>query len=353
MILRVSRRAQGGEAMGGRAGRALVAGVAAALLAVGCTSGRFAQVSGTVLDGRTGGPVAQAEVTATAPGAAEVTATSDAQGRFTLRQVSRQALLRVTSSNYWPAEVQPAGQALSVELSPIPVRGMVTSALTGGGLRATVAGTGIVRTTADGSFQLYGLGPGGKLTVTAPGYKTASVTIDGDRNVRVALAAEQATRIQQVNDWLRAGKFAAVWRYVFRTPKGYGYVDLPADFKAEARRQSAVASGSTGRFIKGFDMRSVTKGDAGADIEVLAFAMDPGAAALPGFRAAIVAGFARYIGVNPRALILTGGARAAYFRPPAGAAAIILNEGSLVVLLFGPPGAPLTRFASAFLTAHE
>jgi hypothetical protein len=339
--------------MGGTARRALVAGVAAALLAVGCSSRTFGQVSGTVLDGRTGRPVAQAEVTATAPGTAEVTTTSDVQGRFTLRQVSRQARLRVTSSNYRPAEVQAAGEALSVELSPIPVRGVVTSALTSKGLRATVAGTDIGSTAAKGSFQLYGLGPGDRLTVTAPGYKTASVTIDGDRNVRVALAAEEATRIEQVDDWLRAGSLASVWRYVFRAPKGYGYVNLPADFKAEVRQQYAAAGGSTGRLVKGFDMRSVTKGDAGADIEVLAFAVDPGSAALPGFQEAFVAGFAQDAGVNPQALVLAGGARATYFGPPDGAAAVVLNEGSLVVLLFGPPGEPLKHFATAFLTAHE
>jgi hypothetical protein len=341
--------------MSGTKGRVLAAMVAVALLTAGCGSRTFEQVGGTVVDARTGRPVAEASVLATAPGAAEETATTNAQGTFTLHNVSRRAHLRVTSGNYQPAEVRLTGQLLGVALSPIPVHGVVTSALTGGGLRATVAGAAASPTAAaaDGGFQLYGLGPGDQLTVAAPGYKAASVTIDGDRDVRVALAAEEATRVEQVNDWLRAGHLAPLWRYVFRTPKGYGYVDLPADFKAEVRRQTVVTGGSTRRFVRGFDMRSVTEGDAGADIEVLAFAMDPGFAALPGFPETIVARFARSAGVSPRSLALPNGATAAYLRPSSGAAALLLNEGSLVMVLFGPPGDPLVRFAAAFLTAHE
>ena len=341
--------------MGTTAGRVLTATAAAALLAVGCSARSFDRVSGTVLDARTHQPVAQAAVTSTAPGTVQVTATTDDQGRFTLRNLSRHARLRVTAGNYWPAQVQPTGELLGVALSPIPVRGVVRSRLTGAGLRATVAGAGIgrIEAAADGTFRLYGLGPGDKLTVTAPGYRTASAIIGTDRSVRVALGAEEATRIGEVNQWLRAGDFASVWRYVFRTPAGYGYVDLPADFKAEVRRQYVSAIGPSGRAVKGFEMRSVTEGDSGADIEVLAFAMDPEFAALPGFRDALVAGFTRHTGVRPRPLVLQGGTTAAYFRPPSGAAALLLTEGSLVVLLFGPPEEPIKRFAAAFLAARQ
>jgi Carboxypeptidase regulatory-like domain len=340
--------------MGGTTRRGLVTAVATALLAAGCSARSFDRVSGTVLDARTREPVAQAEVTAMAPGTMEVIATTDARGRFTLRKLSRRAHLRVTAGNYRPAELRPTGELLGVALAPIPVRVMVRSTLTGGGLRATVAGADIGQgaAAAEGSFWLYGLGPGDKLTVTAPGYKTTSATIGADRNVRVALAPEAATRIRQVDQWLRAGDFGSLWRYVFRAPRGYGYVDLPADFKAEVRQHYVAAVGSTGRFVRGFDMRSVTEGDAGADIEVLVFAMDPGSAARPGFREAFVAGFARNAGMSPRSLVLPDGTTAAYFHPPEGAAALILNEGSLVVLLLGPPEQPIERFAAAFLAAH-
>jgi Carboxypeptidase regulatory-like domain len=338
--------------MGGTTRRKLIAAVAAALLAAGCSARSFDRVCGTVLDARTHQPIAQAKVTAMAPDTAQITATTDARGRFTFRHLSRRARLRVTSGNYLPAEVRPTGELLGVALAPIPVRGMVTSTLTGSGLRATVAGPNLTPTAADGSFQVYGLGPGDRLTVTAPGYKTAVATIGANRRVRVVLAPEEATRIRQVNDWLRAGDFVSLWRWVFRTPKGYGYVDLPADFKAEVRQHYVAAVGSTRRSVRGFEMRSVTEGEAGADIEVLAFAMDPELAAAPGFEKAFVAAFARNTGVSPRPLVLPGGARAAYFRPPEGAAALILSEGSLVVLLLGPPEQPIKRFATAFLAAH-
>jgi hypothetical protein len=185
--------------------RALVAVAAAALLAAGCSARTFEQVGGTVVDARTREPVAGAEVRATAPGAAPLSATTDPQGMFTLRHVSRRARLQVTSGNYRPAQVQLTGALLGVALSPIPVRGVVVSTLTGSGLRASIAGADAGRTaaTVDGSFQLYGPGPGDRLTVTAPGYRTASVTIGAGRDVRVGLAAEQATRIEQVNHAVR------------------------------------------------------------------------------------------------------------------------------------------------------
>jgi Carboxypeptidase regulatory-like domain len=341
--------------MGGTARHTLVALAAAALLAAGCGSRTFGQVGGTVVDARTRQPVVQAEVSATVPGATEVSATTDAQGRFTLRHVSRQARLRVTAGNYQPTEVQLTGELLGVALSPIPVRGVVTSTLTGGGLRATIAGAGMegAAARADGSFRLYDVRPGDRLTVTAPGYRTASVTIGASREVRVALAADEATRIEQVNQWLRAGELAAVWRYVFRTPKGYGYVDLPADFKARVPQQSVVAGVAARRLVRGFDMRSVTEGDSGADIEVLVFAMDPQFAAQAGFREILVARFARNAGVSAQSVVLPGGATAAYFRPPESAAALLLTEGSLVVVVFGPPEEPIKRFAAAFLAAHQ
>jgi hypothetical protein len=312
-------------------------------------------MGGTVVDARTREPVVQAEVSATVPGPAAVTATTDARGRFTLRHVSRQARLRVTAGNYRPTKVQLTGELLGVALSPIPVRGVVTNTLTGSGLRATIAGagTGATAAAADGSFRVYGLGPGDRLTVTAPGYKRASVTIGASREVRVALAAEEATRIEQVNQWLRAGKLAPVWRYVFRTPRGYGYVDLPADFKAQVPQQSVLAGVAAPQFVRGFDMRSVTEGDSGADIEVLAFAMDPQFADQAGFRETLVTRFARNAGVRAQSVVLPGGVTAAYFRPPESAAALLLNEGSLVVVLFGPPEEPIKRFAAAFLAAHQ
>src|SRR5262245_42549004 len=261
------------------AGRVLAAMTMAVVLAAGCSSKTFDQVKGTGLDSRTGKPVAQAKVTATAPNTAAVTGPTDAQGTFTLRKVSKQARLAVTATNYEAADVPVAGKPLNITLKPIPVQGVVTSTLTNKGLQATLDGKLHGRTAADGTFRVYGVGPGDTLSVAAPGYKTASVAIDADRRAHVLLVAEEATRIQQVNQWLRARNLAPVWRYVFLSPEGYGYEQPPPEVKAESRRQIVAAGG--GKVLTGFEMRSVTKGGAAADMLVLVAALDPRFASLP------------------------------------------------------------------------
>jgi hypothetical protein len=332
-----------------RPAQALVAMTAAVVLAAGCSSNTFDQVEGTVLDSRTRKPVAQAKVTATGPNTATVTGPTDAQGTFTLRKVSKQARLAVTATNYKAADVAVTGEPLNITLTPIPVQGRVTSTLTNKGLRASLAGTLHQRTAADGTFRVYGMGPGDKLSVTAPGYKTASVAIDADRRVHVRLVAQEDTRIQQVNQWLRAGNLAPVWRYVFLTPKGYRYEDVPPQVKAEARRGFAAAAGE----VKGFEARSVTKGGAAANMTVLVLALDPRVAALPGANENFLTGVSQGAGARPRPITLAGGEQVAYLDPPGGPRFIVLSEGSLQVLLVGDAAERLKRFASAFINAHE
>lgn len=199
--------------------------VVVVMVATGCSATTFDEVSGTVLDGRTGQPIARAKVTATAPETLPVAASSDAAGKFTLQEVSKTARLQVTAPNYKPVDVSVAKEALSVRLEPIPVEGVVTSTLTNRTLVATLAGKldvggGLrLRAKADGSFRAYGVGPADRLCVSAPGYKPTSVVIDGDRKLKIRLVAEEVTRIEQVNQWLQTGNLAPVWRYVFLPPK--------------------------------------------------------------------------------------------------------------------------------------
>lgn len=334
-----------------RAGRALAAITAAVVLAAGCNSTTFDQVKGTVLDSRTGKPVAQAKVTATATNTAAVTGPTDAQGRFTLRKVSKQAHLAVTATNYQAAaDVPVSGKPLKVTLTPIPVQGMITSTLTNKGLQATLDGKLHQRTAANGTFRVYGVGPGDTLSVAAPGYKTASMAIDQDRRVHVLLVAEQATRIQQVNQWLRAGHLAPVWRYVFLTPKGYGYEAVPPQLKAASRRQVAAEGGQA---VKGFEMRSVTKGGTAADMVVLVVALDPRVAAMPGANQGFLRGVGQGAGAKPRLIRLAGGEQVAYIAPPGGPKLILLSEGSLQVVVIGDAAERLKVFASAFIKAHQ
>jgi hypothetical protein len=334
------------------AGRALAAMTVAVVLAAGCSSKTFDQVKGTVLDGRTGKPVAQAKVTATASNTAAVTGATDAQGTFTLRKVSKQAHLAVTATNYDPAaDVPVSGKPLNVTLRPIPVQGMITSTLTNKGLQASLGGELHERTAADGTFRVYGVGPGDTLSVTAPGYKTASMAIDQDRKVHVLLVAEEATRIQQVNQWLRAGNLAPVWRYVFLTPKGYGYEAAPPGAKAEVGRQFATTGAQ--QAVKGFEMRSVTKGGAAADMAVIVVALDPRVAAAPGANEGFLTGVSQSAGAKPRLIRLAGGEQVAYIAPPGGPKLILLSEGSLQVAILGDAAERLKGFASAFIKAHE
>jgi hypothetical protein len=346
------------------AGRALATMTAAVVLAAGCSSKTFDQVKGTVLDSRTGKPVAQAKVTATAPNTAAATGPTDAQGTFTLRKVSKQAHLAVTATNYEAADVPVTGKPLNVTLKPIPVQGTITSTLTNKGLQATLDGKLHQRTAADGTFRVYGVGPGNTLRATAPSYKTASVAIDADRRVHVLLVAEEATRIEQVNQWLRAGNLAPVWRYVFRTPKGYGYEEVPTQVKAqveaEGRRQFAAAAAREGAkglemrsVIKGFEMRSVTKGGAAADMMVFVAAIDPRFASLPGVNQGFLTGVSQSTGAKPQLITVAGGKQVAYLASPGGPKLIAFREGSLQVLISGDAAEPLKGFASAFINAHE
>ena len=325
------------------------------MLATGCSAKSFDAVSGTVLDGRTGQPIARAKVTATAAETPTLAANSDAWGRFTLQEVNKKARLQVTAPNYKPADVPVAEQALSVRLVPIPVEGVVTSTLTNRALAATLGGTlhaggGLrLRAKADGTFQAYGVGPGDRLRVTAPGYKTASVVIDADRTLKIQLMAEEATRIEQVNQWLRTGNLAPVWRYTFLPPNGggYGYETVPAEIRKD------FTAAFTQEDSKGLELRSVTKGGVATDMLAIAIALDPKVAALPGSDEAFLAGVVQGSGARPQLATLAGGQQVPYIAPPGGPKAIVVSEGALHVLFLGEDAQQLKNFASTFIRAHE
>ena len=338
-----------------RVGGAAAVAVVVVMLATGCSAKTFDEVSGTVLDERTGQPIARAEVTATAPDTPTVAGSSDAAGKFTLQEVSKKARLQVTATNYKPVEAPMAKEALSIRLEPIPVEGVVTSTLTNRALAATLggrlhAGGGLrLRTKADGSFRVYGVGPGDRLRVTVPGYKTTSVMIDGDRKLKIRLVAAEATRIEQVNQWLRAGDLAPVWRYVFLPPNdgGYGYEAVPSEYRKD------FAAAFTQEGSKGVELRSVTKGGLATDMLAIAIALDPKVAALPGSDEAFLAGVVQGSGAGPESVTLAGGQQVAYIAPAGGPKAIVVSEGALHVLFLGDDTQQLKSIASTFIKAHE
>jgi Carboxypeptidase regulatory-like domain len=338
-----------------RVGGAVAVAVVVMMFATGCSATSFDEVSGTVLDGRTGQPIARAKVTAAAPGTPTIAASSDPAGKFTLQEVSRKARLQVTATNYKPADVAAAEGALSIRLQPIPIQGVVTSTLTNRALAATLggklpAGGGLrLRTKADGSFRAYGVGPGDRLRVTAPGYKAASLVINADRKLKIRLVAEEATRIEQVNQWLRTGSLAPVWRYVFLPPNGggYGYEIVPAEF----RKDFAAAFPQEGS--KGFELRSVTKDGIATDMLAIAIALDPKVAALPGSDESFLAGVVQGSGAGPELVTLAGGQQVPYMAPAGGPEAIVVSEGALHVLFLGEDAQQLKSIASTFIKAHE
>ncbi len=188
--------------------------------------------AGTVVDQRTGRPVARARVEATAPQMATVTGSTDAQGRFTLRQVSKQATLKVTAANYQLASLPVGKGPLEVKLTPIPVIGRVTSGLTRAGLGGHADPDASRR-------QLRGLrgGPGRPVDRERPWVHAKSITIGAGR-VEVILSPEPATEVNQINQWVRAGNLAAVWRFHVHQPAGLPVRGCPC--AAQSRGDEAL-----------------------------------------------------------------------------------------------------------------
>jgi hypothetical protein len=334
--------------------RALVVAMAALVMGAACSSGNsgtFKQVQGRVVDQRTGKPVAQARLEATTPQTATVSGSTDAQGRFTLGKVSKQAMLKVTATNYQPANLQLSEGPLEVQLTPVLVSGKVTSGLTQAGLQATLRGktSEQTKTRPDGSFEISGVGPGDTLSVSAPGYTQKSVIIGGDK-VKVTLSPEPATEVAQVHQWLETGDLAPVWRFVFTNPPGYRFEDVPADFKAEARK---TAEGKPG--IKGLDVRVVTQNGVSqkggvADITAVAIAWDPKVAAAPGFAESNLTALAGE-GARVRTFTVGGGIEVPYAvssAPGWQPVALLLLDGAIELQLHGKDLAKLKAFVTAF-----
>lgn len=163
--------------------RGLAVAVALALgplLAGACSPAPLGTISssGTVVDQRTGSPVAGATVAA-----GSVTATTGPDGGFALAPAPPSIRVDVTATNYEAETISP-GSHLRVALTPIPVRGVVTSVLTGAGLRARAGG---VATGADGLVTLYGTGPGATVTVTARLYQDGVATVAPNRTFSIQL----------------------------------------------------------------------------------------------------------------------------------------------------------------------
>jgi len=323
---------------------ALTVVAAVMVLAMACSSTAFEQVQGTVVDQRTGKPVNQAKLEATAQETATVTGSTDAQGGFTLRKVSKQATLKVTAANYELASLPAAKGPLEVRLTPITVLGTVTSRLTQARLRATLGGKVSEQTRPDGTFEIFGVGPGDTLTVSAPGYLRKSVTIGAGRVVRVALSPEPATEVEQVHQWVRTNNLAAVWRVVFSDPPGYRFEDGAADLRAQLRKATKARPE-----IKGVDVRVVTQNGRSADIVAVATAWDPRVAIVPGFAESRLAALAAK-GAGLQTVTVGGGTQVPWAVSAATGQPVVLLvlDGAIELALYGTDLANLKTFVTAW-----
>ncbi|HET6598662.1 MAG TPA: carboxypeptidase regulatory-like domain-containing protein, partial [Burkholderiaceae bacterium] len=151
-------------------------------------------LSGRLTDAATGAGIADVAVSVVAPGSPELSATTDADGQYTIDGVPEGATVRFVSADYGVVE-EPVEQQTSLDLAMQPsfVKGTVTDA-TGAplaGARVAAAnGSAEVFAGADGVFHLTGGTDVQEVTVSAPGFASQSFAVDASRQVSAQLDGE-------------------------------------------------------------------------------------------------------------------------------------------------------------------
>jgi len=140
---------------------------------------------------------------------------------------SRQGLATGTARSAAAAATVPAAPGpATIRLTPIPVRVKVTSALTGVPLPAAIRTPDRTRVVASaaGAATVYRVGPGDRVTVTAAGYRPATVSVAANRTIRATLQPlAWKTAAAQILVWLKTKKYAALANWVFSPATGYQY----------------------------------------------------------------------------------------------------------------------------------
>ncbi len=265
-----------------RCGAALVL----VLLFGGACSKTLPRVSGKVLDARTHQPLAEVSVIV---GSLEVKTGQD--GAFHFAEVRKDATILFERANWRPrtAKIPDDAKArtMTIKLIPIPVQGKVTSALNGEGLLARVEGKVNEQTGPDGSFIVYGVGPGDSLKVSARFHESLETSIDANRSLAVKL---KPARVDPES--------------AFVPMEGYSFADMPKELKDELaaelyedpdlRKATPLLAG-----------RSVKKGRESIAVAV-AVAVDPDLAALPGTSEAFFERLAKDAKARPQTLTIAG-----------------------------------------------
>ena len=242
------------------------------MFAVRSVVGWNVTAAGTVQDARTQKPVVGAAIET-----GEETPKhghTNAAGHFRVLEVHAGSGLTISAPNYHPAHAKASSDAVRVMLRPIPVTGTVKSTFTGKAIRASVA-SGKVRqdTDGNGSFTVFGVGPGDSLSISAFGHQTSSVKIGKDR---------------KVNASINLGRIDA--DRVLATPSGYALANVPKDLVDALRSDIAYGDPQFAIQITGMSMKSVIRN--GETIGVAtAIAVDPAWAVLPGAQEGFYQGF--------------------------------------------------------------
>jgi hypothetical protein len=143
-----------------------------------------------------------------------------------LPEVAANATLIISCRNYNSTTIRAAPGPASIRLTPIPVRVKVASALTGAPLPAAIQTPDRVRVVAGaaGVATVYRVGPGDRMTVSAAGYRPASVRVGADRTVRAGLQPlAWKTAAVQIVKWYQAKKYAAIANWVLSPATGYEF----------------------------------------------------------------------------------------------------------------------------------
>ena len=128
--------------------------------------------------------------------------------------------MRLDALNYYGSVAAVSTKPFRLHMRPISVSGTILSAFTHKGVSATFTGKVDGQTASNGTFTVYGIGPGDELTISAFGHETTSATVDNARRIDVTLAL---------------GKIDP--RSVFTSVTGLTYEDAPPSIVAQLRGQ--------------------------------------------------------------------------------------------------------------------
>lgn len=159
---------------------------------------RPSTVAGRLIDETTGRPIAGAKVAIESSNGDELqSVTTDADGRYRLNNVPRDARIRIEAGDYGNREER-IGDRTTIDLA---LRVSVVSGTVvdeqGKPIRGATVRAGEARATTrkDGSFRLTGATDAGEVVVAASGYVDGRAPISADRKVSVTLQRQQIKAI--------------------------------------------------------------------------------------------------------------------------------------------------------------